>query len=76
MPHFEIPQQSPLFNVKVFSDAPEPTFWQAEPSRAFWSASRAEPSFSIFKNEPKRALKFFQNLIDIFSMHCRKHSIT
>ena len=38
-----------LTGLRVFaSDAPEPTFW------------RAEPSFSIFKNEPKRAFKIFQ----------------
>ena len=37
------------------SDAPEPTFWRAEPSRAFWSASRAEPSRAEFQHFKKRA---------------------
>ena len=37
-------------------------------SLLFGEPSQAEPSFSIFKNEPKRAFKFFRNLIDIFSM--------
>ena len=47
----EFPPSTPLFT----SVAPEPTFWRAEPSRAFTLASRAEPSFPSLKNEPQRA---------------------
>ena len=43
----------------IYSDAPEPTFWRAEPSRAFYLASRAEPSFGLPKNEPNTSLKIF-----------------
>ena len=39
-----------------------PSLLFGEPSRAFWLASRAEPSFSIFKNEPNTSLQKFSTL--------------